>query len=305
MQTTQYLKIVIATGFMLFSSCRNSVKEAAEMNSGRTPVEIESLRQVTMDETSNLPAIAAYLKKETLRATATGYITRIYKKLGESVSAGDLILQIKTKEAYAVKELPSDSALRISGLISMRANSNGMVSQVDHQAGDFVSEADPLVTLAQPGSLVFYLKLPYSERAFVHTGQLFPILLPDGKILKGKITGMLSSVDPGSQSVDFILDPINPGFIPENLWAEVPVNRMRHQGNFSLPRPCVQSNETQTEFWVMKLINDSTSIKVDISKGIESDSLVEILSARFDSRDRFISKGSYGLPDTAQIVIER
>jgi hypothetical protein len=67
----------------------------------------------------------------------------------------------------------------------------------------------------------------------------------------------------------------------------------------------VQSNETQTEFWVMRLSTDNLAVKVPIRKGIETDSLIEILVPVFNRSDRFVAKGSYGLPDTAQIEITK
>jgi len=53
----------------------------------------------------------------------------------------------------------------------------------------------------------------------------------------------------------------------------------------------------------MKLINDSVAIKIPIQKGIENDSLVEVVAPDFSVMDRFISSGNYGLPDTARIKI--
>jgi hypothetical protein len=56
-------------------------------------------------------------------------------------------------------------------------------------------------------------------------------------------------------------------------------------------------------FWIMKLINDSTAVRENIHKGIETDSLVQILSPRLNKSDRVISSGAYGLPDTSKIEI--
>jgi hypothetical protein len=53
----------------------------------------------------------------------------------------------------------------------------------------------------------------------------------------------------------------------------------------------------------MKLINDSTAVRVDIQKGIENDSLIQIIKPQFNLYDRIIFDGAYGLPDTANVVI--
>jgi hypothetical protein len=70
-----------------------------------------------------------------------------------------------------------------------------------------------------------------------------------------------------------------------------------------LPKPAVLGNEALTEFWVMKLVNDSTAIKVVVKKGIETNNEVEITDPVFNPTDRVILTGNYGLPDTASIII--
>ena len=63
------------------------------------------------------------------------------------------------------------------------------------------------------------------------------------------------------------------------------------------------ANETQTEFWVMKMINPTTAIKVPVKEGIQSGDRVEILSPRFTPQDKIVATGNYGLTDTAKVKI--
>jgi hypothetical protein len=53
----------------------------------------------------------------------------------------------------------------------------------------------------------------------------------------------------------------------------------------------------------MKLVNDTTAIRIDVNRGIETDSLFQILSPKLNLSDMIISSGSYGLPDTAKVEI--
>ena len=71
-----------------------------------------------------------------------------------------------------------------------------------------------------------------------------------------------------------------------------------------MPAAAILSDETHTEFWVMKLINDSTAVKVAVKKGIETDGKVEIVSPVFNPKERIIITGNYGLSDTASVKIE-
>jgi hypothetical protein len=70
-----------------------------------------------------------------------------------------------------------------------------------------------------------------------------------------------------------------------------------------LPKQAVLGDETQTTFWVMKLINDSTAVKIIVNKGFENNEEVEITNPEFLPSDRIVRTGNYGLPDTARITI--
>ena len=61
--------------------------------------------------------------------------------------------------------------------------------------------------------------------------------------------------------------------------------------------------ETMENFWVMKLINDSTAVKIPVKKGIVSGQKIEILSPQFKPTDRLVTTGNYGLPDTALVTV--
>jgi hypothetical protein len=53
----------------------------------------------------------------------------------------------------------------------------------------------------------------------------------------------------------------------------------------------------------MKLLNDSTAIKIVVSKGFENNDEVEITKPEFLPSDRIVLTGNYGLPDTARVTI--
>jgi hypothetical protein len=70
-----------------------------------------------------------------------------------------------------------------------------------------------------------------------------------------------------------------------------------------LPKEAILGNETQTEFWVMKAINDSIAVRVNIIKGYENNNEIEIIEPAFNESDRIVLSGNYGLGDTACIQI--
>lgn len=106
------------------------------------------------------------------------------------------------------------------------------------------------------------------------------------------------------QTQNILLRVQSDEMIPENLIAKVLLVKTEKQNAVILPREAVLASETQNEFWVIKLLNDSTAIKISVIKGIESSDAIEIISPTFSADDKFLLTGNYGLPDTASVHIE-
>jgi multidrug efflux pump subunit AcrA (membrane-fusion protein) len=129
------------------------------------------------------------------------------------------------------------------------------------------------------------------------------MILPDGEKLNGIISGTMPGMDPASQTQKIILKVAAPHFLPENLIAKVKVVKSEKNNTASLPKSALLTDETQSEFWVMKMIDSSTAVKVPVTKGIETGDKVEILSPPFSPNDKIVVTGNYGLPDTAKVKI--
>ena len=54
----------------------------------------------------------------------------------------------------------------------------------------------------------------------------------------------------------------------------------------------------------MKLINDTTAVKVPVKTGIEKGDTVQVISPEFSANDKILSGGNYGLADTAKVIIQ-
>jgi len=106
-----------------------------------------------------------------------------------------------------------------------------------------------------------------------------------------------------SQTIKYVVKPATIDKIPGNLIANINLVKSTNSNAEVLPKAAVLGDETQTNFWVMKLINDSTAIKVSVSKGFENNDEVEITSPVFTKDDRILLTGGYGLSDTARVSI--
>jgi len=113
----------------------------------------------------------------------------------------------------------------------------------------------------------------------------------------------MPNVDTASQTQGVVIKINSNKQIPENLIAKARVVRTQKQNAISLPKSAVLSNETQTDFWVMKLINSTTAVKVPVKTGLEVGDRIEIMSPKFSKDDKIVVTGNYGLTDTAKVKI--
>jgi multidrug efflux pump subunit AcrA (membrane-fusion protein) len=302
--TGTILVFFTALGATCFISCNNQAGEAAQPEP-KTPVTLGTASIESISEVAELRATSLFQKKVAVKSTLAGYVEGMNANIGDEVAEGQVLFVIKTKEASALESLHmNDTALNFSGLIKIKAQKSGIITTLDHQKGDYVQEGEQLGIISERSSLVFILEVPFELHSYLKTGSSCDIVLPDNEVIGGKITGSLPSVDAASQTQSFMVTPTGGMKLPENLAAKVRIVKQEKEKAVVLPKPAVLADETQTEFWVMKLINDSTAIKIPIKKGIETAEKVEITSPAFGSSDRIIISGNYGLADTAAITIQ-
>lgn len=288
---------------MLISCAKEKAKIRDTISIG-TPVQITHPHIQDCTEYVNLNANTIFLKKEIVRATFQGFIEKIYKNIGDGVKNGDMVLTIKTKESAADDSIRIDlGAEMYQGSVQIRAHSDGVLTVLNYQCGDFVSEGEEIAVISNPSSLRISLNVPYQYIAHMNTENRCEIFLPDGKSFNATILKKIPSVDPASQTQTFLLHPDTPVYLPENLNVNARLPLVTVKDAVVLPYGAILSNETQDIFWIMKLIDDTTAVRIDLTKGIETDSLVQIIRPELTEADRIISNGAYGLPDTAKVVI--
>ena len=269
----------------------------------KTPVTLTTVSTGAVSDSISFNAVSSFLKKNLVKSSALGYVEKVNIKLGDYVEQGQVLFTIKTKEASVFTSKALDTILNFTGKFDIKANSTGIISEVDKQPGDYVADGDQLCIIAQKNSLVFLLNVPFESNNFIHVNGTCIIELPDKTLVGGMIDGRLSTMDPVSQTLTYVVKPNTEKNFPENLIARVRILKTVKQKAITLPKDAVLSDETESNFWVMKLANDSTAVRVPIVKGIETNGRIEIISPVFSSGDRIILTGNYGLPDTALVQI--
>jgi multidrug efflux pump subunit AcrA (membrane-fusion protein) len=300
--------LIPVTVLMLFS-CKNTEpadKETDTQTQSRTPVTVTSISYAPLEEFIELNATAVYLQKSYVKSNLTGYIKSANIKYASPVKAGQVLFTLKTKEADAIGNTINnlDPGFKFSGINAIRAATGGYVSELDHQAGDYVQDGEQLAVISNVNSFVFVMEVPYEYRQYVISKHQAEVILPDGGRIAGTIQTSLPFMDSVSQTQEVAIKVNSPQQIPQNLVAKVRIIKISRAAASSLPVAAILSDETHSEFWVMKLLNDSTAVKVPVKKGIETNERIEIISPSFDPKERIIITGNYGLPDTASVKVE-
>ena len=301
------LHIVTCLLLLLFS-CKSKDQSADGGDTAvasQTPVTVTTVSDSTLIDYIDLSATSVFLQKNFVKANANGYVQKVNTLPGHYVSKGETIFVIKTKEAQSIGNSINvlDTTFKFSGVNRIKAPGNGYITQLNHQQGDYVQDGEQLAIISDRSSFAFVMQLPYEMRRYVQNNQDVQLLLPGGEKLNGKVASVMPSVDTLSQTQGMVIRVNSANLIPENLVAKARIVKSARTATASLPKSAILTNETQTEFWVMKLINPTTAVKTPITKGVESGNRVEILSPKFSAKDQIVVSGNYGLTDTAKVKI--
>lgn len=293
--------------FYILIGCNNSASVATEeILQVSTPVTVVTIENTPISEMISFNAVSLYQRKNIVKSTINGYIEKSFVNQGDIIQEGKPLYAIKSKEGEALSQFSSkDSSFAFSGKVTIAAPVAGIVVEAIKQTNDYVSDGEQLCVIAEQNSFVFLLNVPFEQNRYAASGIKCTILLPDSTILNGTISGKLLTVDPVSQTQSYIVKALNSAILPENLSVIVQIIKSSKENAQVIDKTSVLSDETMENYWVMKLINDTTAIKVTVKTGITSGNKIEILSPSFTQLDRLINTGNYGLSDTAFVNINQ
>ncbi len=301
------LLLVYFTLTILSCKQKDAATEEDAVPETRTPVTVTSVSYGPLQQYIELNATSSFLQKSYVKSNITGYVKNVNVKIGEFVNKGQTLFVLKTKEAEAIGTSVNrlDTNFRFSGVNTVQANSNGFIAELDHQPGDYVQDGEQLAVISDSKSFAFIMNVPYQDIPYSPVGKDVEIILPDGERLTGVVSSPMPMMDSVSQTQAFAVRANIIRKIPQNLVATVRIVKVAEPNAATLPKNSVLSNETQSEFWVMKMINDTTAVKVPVKKGLESGDSVEIVSPEFLPKDKILLSGNYGLADTALVIVTK
>ena len=302
--------VTLLLGVLFLASCKSKEepkeekKDSTEVFEG-TPVTVTNATIGSMDETVELTATSTFLVKSYVKANANGYLTAVNTQMGKYVKKGEELFTLKTKESQSlgntVKDL--DPSLHFEGTMHIKASASGYVTQLTYRTGDYVQDNEQLATITDTKNFVFLLNLPYELKPYLSLNRNLQLHLPDGTTLNGTIEGEMPTVDAASQTQSYMIKVDTDKSIPENLLAKVYFVKSAKSKIVSLPKEAVLTDEIQSQFWIMKMKDSTTAIKVLVKKGMETKDRVEIVSPVLSPSDKVLLTGNYGLPDTAKVKL--
>ena len=306
MRTLGFLSITVLLFLFFIISCRKTKDSGGDDSSNAIPkVRTTHVKTGKISELTELNATSQYMKEHLINAPVSGYITKANCLTGTLVSEGETLYEIKTREAKALGQTPENITGRFDfkGITDIKANMPGYIAQVFHQEGDFVAEGESLVRIKETNSLVFILDLPYEWNRHIIKNKHISLGLPDQRIIQGKIETISPQVDPVSQTQKVYVKLQSQEIIPEGLVAKVFLPIMTRTNVQILPREAVLSNETETIFWVMKMVGDSMAVKITVEPGLKNRNSMEIIGPIFSPNDEILTSGNYAVPDTVKVKV--
>ncbi len=265
-------------------------------------VKAEPVISGTIENEISFNGSTVYLKKSQVLSPISGYVVSTNIRFGQKVQKGMVLFELKTRESKALESANDPSG--ISGTVKIYAVSDGFISELNiNESGVYVTEGSILCNIVNNIDLMVRLNVPYEYVSILDKEKKCKIRLVDNTVISGSVFKILPSVDELNQTQTVLIKPETTRLIPENLNLLIFFIKEKHDKAILVPKSSLMTNETQSEFWVMKINAGDTAVKIPVKKGIENDSIAEIISSDLKVNDLIISEGAYGLPDSTVVSI--
>lgn len=275
---------------------KSASNENVQNEPPRTAVTLPRATYGEIEKEVVLSATTVFQNKSVVTAPVPAFVTEVDVQPGARVKLGQTLCRMESKEQHALgyAERP---------LILLKAERDGIVLDVLRQAGDYAAEGTTLFTIAETGSLAFEINVPYELRQYARNGSKCILELPDGSRLRATVSAPLATMNVAAQSERVIARAKAP-FLPEGMNVKAIFSSGRSAGKTLLiQKSAVQSNETLTEHWVMKLSGNGTAVKVPVETGNANATHIEIKSTDLSPHDRIVLTGGYGLENGARVAV--
>lgn len=289
--------------FQMLFSCKTKnpfMEEQVPVVSVKTTV----VKQGEIESRVNLNGKTIYLKKNIIVSPIPGYIIKMNIRYGEVVQKDDVLFEVQTKEGKALEN--TNTFKGKAGIVKILAPAGGIINELNiNETGGYIVEGGPMCSIVETGDFVIQMNVPFQFNALIKRNMKCKIILPDNTSLDGYVNKILPVINMATQTQDVLIKPSSGRPLPENLNLIVQFINEKHTGSLLVVKGAVMTNEIQSKFWVMKIIDNNLAIEVPVIKGIENDTIVEVSSPVLKINDLLISDGAFGLADSTIVKIEK
>lgn len=300
MKNLGVLSLIIFFSTML-SSCKTGSAPDEEQQAPVVSVKADHISIGTISTEVSFNGNTVYLRKNQVVSPITGYVTKVNVRFGEEVRKNEVLFEIRTIESQA---LDADSTAHNFGVIKVNASSEGFVDDIAvNESGAYIPEGGQLCSIVNNRDLMMKVNIPFEYNSLVQKERKCSIILADNSVLTGSVIRFLPVMDEANQTQTVLIRPETSRQLPENMNVIIKFPGESHRHALLISKSALMTNETQGEFWIMKIDSGNLAVKVPVVKGISNDSIVEILSDRLQVNDRVITDGAYGLSDSSVVKI--
>ena len=288
---------------IMMNSCTSKQPAQEQAVTPKSDVQISYPVILPANRLISYQGVTRYMQSNDIRTQINGIISRINCAVASEIHTNQPLFIIQPQEAAALKKLKFNNQILTGLSDTIFASLSGKISKLNVQVGDFVQVGDVLASCIRGNSMRIIVYIPVEQVSEIEKMRNCKVILPDGSILDGSISGQLPTADPNDQTQSYIIETKKAVPLSENINLKIQFSGAEIPDAIFVPESAIIGNEEQTRFWVMKMMNDSTCIKVPVEKGMKQDTLVQLIDAGLIITDRIISEGAYGLPDSARVQI--
>jgi len=297
------IQLLVFSIIHTLSSCRPGSTSPDEQMPVVT-VKAEPVTSGTIENEISFNGSTVYLKKNQVLSPVSGYVVITNVRFGQEVQEGMVLFELKTRESKALESVNDTSG--ISGTVKLHAASDGFINELNiNGSGVFVQEGSVLCNIVNNTDLMVRLNVPYEYVSILNREKKCKIRLADNTVISGSVFRILPTIDESNQTQTVLIRPETTRLIPEYLNLLIFFIKEKHNNAMLVSKSSLMTDETQSEYWVMKITEGNTAVKIPVAKGIENDSIAEIISSDLKINDLIISEGAYGLPDSTTVSIAK
>ena len=297
----------IAMALLMMAGCKQK-SEKNDTSTIRLPLpEVRVTNPAKKNKTiyTTFQAVSHYMQSINFRARTAGVVTAVLIKPGDEINSHQPLFIVKPMEMSALEGSGNLSDNLINSSDTIFSNQPAFTNQVLMQEGDYVQPGNLLATALKENSLAAITYVPFSQVPLIKKNSLCTVEIPGKKDVSSHFQKQLFLADNVTQTQPYVVP------LPAKLKLAGSMNllvkfKIREINNgLFLPRTAVLTNERETSFWIMKMVNDTTAVKVSVTLGWQGKKQIQILSNQIGIADKIITEGAYGLPDTTYVKIEK